>query len=418
MSPRAIGKGMVFAAVVIGLSVAWGGEAVKPPRLEKLTGAEKDLFVRAFDADAKRRDEARKKIGEWPPLAKAAAEELRTLIRKQWRFAPPNTGWKKPPGKKGGMRTIRVEKLGDREYFLHVPAGYTSQRNWPLLVSLHGAGGTGEGDYDWLWAKWERLWDGFVACPSGVPPGAQWFPEQRPFVLGMLNDVRKTFPIDDNRVALHGFSNGGNGAWFYALYYPSLWCGVITRAGSPYREDLFKNLMNVGVAVVHGEKDSVIPAGRDRDAANALKVLKYNVIHKEIPAGGHEPFDDKTNPELLPWLRKLERPAWPKKIVFRPPDDESPRAYWLEAGANGAAAAEVTAEVKEGNRVALTASGVGEMTLWLSDDLVDLDKPVVVVKDGLEVFQEAVPRRASDLVDWFAATGDRATAPVARIKVR
>ncbi|HUR55685.1 MAG TPA: PHB depolymerase family esterase [Gemmataceae bacterium] len=114
-----------------------------------------------------------------------------------------------------------------REYLLFVPPGEPSPR--PLVVFLHGAGGTAE------WADGETGWsalagrEGFaLALPEGTPP----HPDKPPkfltnprrwndgspspvgdaddvaFLAAVVDDATHRTPIDANRIYLSGFSNG------------------------------------------------------------------------------------------------------------------------------------------------------------------------------------------------------------------
>lgn len=412
-----------LAAVASGLALLLTGSpaAADDPGglpIESLTPAHKAAFLGAAAGPEKGREKARAQVAAWGALSKQAAQDLRKLVAGKWPFPAKPGGWKGKQAPAGGLREIDVPGLGMREYYLAVPAGYKPDRNWPLAVSLHGAGGNGPDDYGWCWAKWAKQWPGFVACPSGVPAGAQWFPEQRAFVAAMLADARRHFAIDDDRVALHGFSNGGNGAWYYGCHFPSLWCGVITRGGGCPVPNLLPNLTGLPCAIVHGDKDEVIPVSHDREAAATLKELGCAVLYKEIPGGGHDPFLDKLNGELLPWLGKQRRKPWPAMVSFLNGSEKDARAHWVEVPRQEADWREFSVEVKEGNRIEVSGSRVQEMVLWLSDELLDLDKPVTVA-DGEEIlFQGVVSRSAGDLLRWLDETGDRAAAPVARLVIK
>jgi len=255
-----------------------------------------------------------------------------------------------------------------------------------------------------------------------VPAGQQWFKsgnfgeDQQPFLMAMLADLRKNFAVDDDRILIHGFSNGGNGSWYYAMHYPSLFAGMVTRGGSPCTTVWFENLVNVPAYIVHGDKDSVIGPDTDRKAAAKLKELAYDVTYKELP-GGHDPFLDQTNNEIVAWLGKQKRKAYPLKIAFKNAETRASRAYWAEIAERDGEKAEINAEVK-GNRIDLTVRGVKEIVLWLADDLVDLEKPVTVACGGKTLHEGLVPRSAADLLAWLDATGDRAAAPVARLALK
>ena len=63
-----------------------------------------------------------------------------------------------PPAGDGSPRLVRESFVsaadGDRDFFVHVPAGYEAdpERRWPVLLFLHGNGERGDGktDLDWV----------------------------------------------------------------------------------------------------------------------------------------------------------------------------------------------------------------------------------------------------------------------------
>lgn len=381
------------------LCLLWLGFPQDP--LKQLSSTQKSDARMAVLGEGKAAEAAFAKVRSVGPLSKQAAEDFaRKFV---FPVAPQKAGVRK--------RTIKLGSA-ERDYTLRVPATYHPARPVPLILSLHGAGGNGEGEYSWMWAAEAERWPGLIACPSGQPPGGQWFPEQEEFLLAVYRDLQSSFNIDANRVYLGGFSNGGNGTWFHAQNHPWLFAAACPRGGGNPTGQL-ENLLHLGVYIIHGEKDATIPCDGDRRDAARLKELKYDVVYVEVPDGGHEPFHKET-PKVLEFFTKHVRNPWVKKVKFSGRREGPDRIYWVEV-TKPSGTARVSAEVTEGNRIALEVGGASEICLHLSDALVDLDKPVVVTLNGAEVHSGPVPRTLEAIVTDLRATRDPSASSSARL---
>ncbi|MFC1587120.1 dienelactone hydrolase family protein [Planctomycetota bacterium] len=389
---------IMLLALLAGRSIVAEGEKAEP--LKKLSSAQKKNARIAVHAQGKTFDKAMAKVREVGPLSKKAVDDL----LKKFQFAYQ----KQKPGKKN--QTLKIS-AGERRYVVYVPKSYRPNVPTPLVISLHGAGGNGDGEFQWLWQKEVKQWNGLVACPSGHPPGAQWFepPDQVEFVLALYEEMKKNFNVDTNRVYVNGFSNGGNGAWYYGIYYPFLWGAVCARGGSPPGLGAISNMQWVGVYIIHGTNDQVIECEHDRKAAEKLKELGYDYVYDEVAGGEHVPFLKK-NSKVIAYFREHTRNPWPKTINYKGTGKAgNNRVYWIEvAGSSGAY--QVNAKVKEGNILKIETSRVDKMVLHISDSLLDLDGELTVTWNGKEVFKGKLQRSLENLVLDLRNTHDRNTA--------
>ena len=114
-----------------------------------------------------------------------------------------------------------------RTYYLHTPPSLNDGENHPLLIMLHGAGGTGQGLHRVLRADEATDAAGFVTVyPDGmentwtVGCGECTFAEALKaddvsFLQTLTRTLARELPVDTARVYVMGFSQGGSLAHLY-----------------------------------------------------------------------------------------------------------------------------------------------------------------------------------------------------------
>ncbi|MBA4387171.1 MAG: hypothetical protein C0404_04260 [Verrucomicrobia bacterium] len=151
--------------------------------------------------------------------------------------------------------TIKTGGL-DRHYTVHVPRGYNGRTPVPVVVMLHGGGGSGRA------AAVETGWDvkaddiGFIAVfPEALPPdparsnsfarnpqlwndGSERFYRGQKkvddvgFLNAMLDEISARFAVDARRVFFTGFSNGASMVFRFAAEAPRRVTAIAPVAGA------------------------------------------------------------------------------------------------------------------------------------------------------------------------------------------
>ncbi|HWP13803.1 MAG TPA: PHB depolymerase family esterase [Ramlibacter sp.] len=134
-----------------------------------------------------------------------------------------------------GTHTLAIAVNGSqRTYIVHVPAGYRAQTPAPVVIMLHGGGGSARA------ALWETGWaakadkeDFLAVFPNAMArdparPGSfagnprlwndgsdrfyagQEIPDDVGFIAAMLDDLSARFAVDARRIFVTGFSNGAS----------------------------------------------------------------------------------------------------------------------------------------------------------------------------------------------------------------
>ena len=85
--------------------------------------------------------------------------------------------------------------------------------------------------------------DAFVLHPYGRYCNANKFAGEID-LFEAIDDVKKHYPIDENRLVMRGFSMGGAACWQFAVHYPSVWAAAAPGAGFAETPEFLKIFQN------------------------------------------------------------------------------------------------------------------------------------------------------------------------------
>lgn len=189
-------------------------------------------------------------------------------------------------------------------YRVYVPKSYDGTRAYPLIIALHGLGGTEDGMLDRYEKQMPTLAEArgyIVASPlgfrvdgfygSGVAASAD--PRERRArelsekdVMEVLSRMRTDYKVDESRIYLMGHSMGAIGTWAIAAKYPDVWAAIAPFAGmgSPASAERMRAIPQF---VVHGDADPTVSVNGSRTMVEAMKKLGMDVTYVEVPGGTH-----------------------------------------------------------------------------------------------------------------------------------
>ena len=210
---------------------------------------------------------------------------------------------------------------GSGQHFsLSVPEDYDPVKPYPLLIRLHGAGGGPMVDRD---AVYDEPYLFAYVLARGYRSGYNGLSEND--VLEVVRYVSRWYNVDPHRIYLTGGSMGGAGTWHLASRYPDLFAVAVPIAGWPGDSPL-ENLRHVPVFNQHGDVDWTVPVDSSRYAVSRMQQLGYAIVHREIKDAGHRIKDAWLWDQLVPGMRRIEKP---ETITFSCQTPEQGRAYWL-----------------------------------------------------------------------------------------
>ncbi len=221
--------------------------------------------------------------------------------------------------------------LLETKYLLYLPDEYstdTSQK-WPLVIFLHGSGESGD---DLAKVKVHgppKLVDQgkkfpFILVSPQAPPRTGWKVE---ILKSMLDNLKKKYRVDPDRVYLTGLSMGGYGTWNFASKYPDEFAAIAPICGGGNPAEVWK-LRHMPVWCFHGAKDNVVPPAASEKMVDELKKYNPAVRFTLYPEANHNSWDTTYNNEsLYAWLLEQKRFRFKPVQVAEAQLKEYPGAY-------------------------------------------------------------------------------------------
>jgi phospholipase/carboxylesterase len=229
-------------------------------------------------------------------------------LQRYWLLDDADLGACEPPGEQtdpaAGVRRFAVDKYRGA-YTAYIPEYYRPDRQWPLIVALHGASGNDE-DFLWTWLKYAKS-RGYLLL-SGKSFGSTWHAWDAPSVLLMLDDMLARYAVDPHRILLTGLSDGGSFSYEVGFAFPERFAGLAVVAGILRPHQRSPQASRLPVYIAHGERDQLFPAPFIRLVAEKLRGWGHRVTYHELPGFGHA-YPAGENTAILDWFAAHAGPA-------------------------------------------------------------------------------------------------------------
>jgi hypothetical protein len=346
-------------------------------------------------------------------------------------------------------------------YSVNIPPAYDPGRRYQVRFQLHGGIGArtdnrprGSGEIGAL-AGAEQIY----VLPYGWEQAPWWGDDQVLNLSTIVDTLKRTYNVDENRVVVAGVSDGATGAYYIAMRDTTPYASFLPLNGfllvlaNDEIEDgriFLNNLRDKPLFVVNGGLDRLYPTDIVEPFTLHLMRGGAAIDYHPQPEGEH---NTKWWPEVEPLFEKFvadhPRDPDPERLTWEAADLKHNRAHWLVIDQYGVAGGEAkslpdlnliqrgedtgAAEgpmfrqsknagrvdlVRSGNRVEATTIGVTAFTLLLSPDKFDFTRPILVVANGREVFHERLERSVKTLLKWAARDNDRTMLYAAELPIR
>ena len=240
--------------------------------------------------------------------------------------APPasaqQTGTRAPTGSQHYVRHAFKAKDGTAiECWILSPAKIEKGRRYPLVLALHGRGGSTVAATELGSNELRKQFSCFVMAPASTADG-HWarpagFVKNRrkgrnttamlPAALEVMDAFMEKHPIDPDRVYVTGQSMGGAGTYGAMFLRPDLFAAAIPVCGGWDPKDAGR-MKNIAIWIFHGDNDKVVPTDYSRNMADALKKAGGSPKYTEYKGVGHNSWSRAySSPETWKWLFQQKR---------------------------------------------------------------------------------------------------------------
>lgn len=200
-------------------------------------------------------------------------------------------------------------------YRVYLPTYWTADREWPLLMILHGYSSTADSVFTDTAGKLQQEAEKYgivVVVPTGyngmadyganlplpsvlTRPGdpAKMKPEEESAlaeadVLNVLERAETDYNIDPQRIYLMGNSMGMTGVLHFAAMMPEKWCAISPSGGPPWPDYPVERIAGIPAALfVHGGKDERANPEDTRKLAERAKAAGMTAQMHLVPEGTH-----------------------------------------------------------------------------------------------------------------------------------
>lgn len=378
----------------------------------------------------------------WQANSRVQGDSLYQLLR----------GWNRyPKPRRTGVichYTLLLDSAHSVPYLVYVPQHYNHQQPTKLLVYYKGG-----------WMNRKELPADYAREIVTDNPTFSYLDEQNTIeifpclrrdlaIFGfygyahlqhMIAQTKRLFNIDDNRVYLSGFSDGGKTVFNVASLTPSAFASFYAINGPLVSRPDFANLPARPLLALISGRDEVVNPTSVYSYAQQARRLGADWQVRRLPGRAHyyPPYQQEVIPLLFAHLQQTSRNPFPTRLTYYRSFNDAktfPGLDWLQIQVNqarppraghqrdsvqvinlrgealdyvyGDQSGQVRATCFD-NTYTLETSLLDAVTVYISPLMIDVSQPIRVVINGQERYQGKIGYSKSFLLQRFRATHDR-----------
>lgn len=342
-------------------------------------------------------------------------------------------------------------------YLVYIPKTYQPQSKAPLYIYLHGAvAGRSRFtppyyiDYEEKVLKKAIEQNAFIIYPY-ARKDFNWLYHQDAFeaILAAIRSAKSLYNIDDDRVYIGGHSNGGTGAFWFALNkattfasYYAICQNPVSYTGNTPLINLTNKQRFIGLSAA---KDELLPIDYVNDIVQYARQQGAHWTNFTAAAGHGLPYSTPDSVYFLfDTLRSLRRQPAPRQLTWQTEDVRNGQYFWMEITAldtladkaawhqelnpmarskdgqasqlnfNKKRSGAVKASIRN-NAIYVEVSRVKAFDILLLPALLDIRKPIQLYINNELAYSGKVKSDKDFLLKTFLTTKDRNLLPLGKI---
>jgi pimeloyl-ACP methyl ester carboxylesterase len=284
-----------------------------------------------------------------------------------------------------------------------------------LFISMHGGGNAPPRVNDQQWQNQVKLYapaEGVYVAPRA--PTNTWNLWHESHIDSLFDRLILAAVllenVNPNKVYLMGYSAGGDGVYQLAPRMADRFAAVAMMAGHP-NETSPVGLRNIGFALHMGALDA---AYNRNEIAKRWGVMLDSL--QQLDTGGYKHvvqlhegrphWMNRQDSVAVPWMARFRRNPIPDRVVWKQDDVHHRSFYWLAVPEGVAQTGGEMVATYKGNVVTIESSYTDTLLIRLNDQMMDLDKPVVVQFKGKEIFRGKIKRNLNTIYNTIKERKD------------
>lgn len=306
-------------------------------------------------------------------------------------------------------------------YFLYLPKDIDLTKPVGLVVVGHGGNSSmsvkrAEQTAAMYLQAYRKLADRMKVAMVAPASGRGWGQIGNSLIFSSISKIQRALPIDPDRIFITGQSMGGHLSYRTALSFPDRFGAVSPHSGGYdfVAKKSIGNLVNIPGYAIWGVRE---PYGINKDnRTNAQWAKSHDLNWKFVEKnGGHTIYQDemeniadffKANPRDLyrkqvyirsggtfKFVKTWQIKGWPEHEVY---SKTKPlrwnMRHWLEVEPRPDSGEPLTilAINRGDNHFEVTSNNVRQFSIYLHPKMVDFKKPVSVMVNGKQVFNDPI----------------------------